>query len=136
MVRLISRNRRHSPNMAKKEDAVWTRVERFCELPQGFSFSDNDNPFRGMKFGSSRTGWLVLESNVLKSVDAGATWRYVNAGLPLGGVPVRLFALGDSHCWISCRHRTSLKEGRIPTLVTEDGGKHWNLSGAQCRAGQ
>lgn len=66
---------------------------------------------------SSAIVYALYGAGLLKSTDGGATWRAMNAGLPLGGVSPLLFDPLDSH-------RLYASAGQL--FTSTDGGANWN----------
>ena len=106
------------------------RVDRYCDLPNGATLDGRVTRFESLNFGSRRVGYAVLGFFLLKTVDGGETWRYIDVNAPAGFAPRRVFSLGGMRSWVACASTAGSRSGAIPVLVTEDGGKRWDVGWA------
>ena len=106
------------------------RVDRYCDLPSGVTLDGRLLRFESLSFGSRRVGYAVLGFYLLKTVDGGETWCCVRSVAPQGFAPRKVFSLGGMRCWVVCASTIGAPLGAIPVLVTEDGGKRWDIAWA------
>jgi photosystem II stability/assembly factor-like uncharacterized protein len=114
------------------------RVHSYCDLPNGATLDGRVTRFESLNFGSKRVGYTVLGFFLLKTVDGGETWRYIDVNAPAGFAPRQVFSLGGMRSWVACASTAGSRPGAIPVLVTEDGGKRWEVGWAghqNCRYG-
>lgn len=106
------------------------RVDRYCDLPDAVQLDGRVWRFQSLSFGSTRVGFTALGSLLLKTVDGGETWRYLGRLAPSGFGASEISSLGPMRAWVACTSTAGARPGRIPVLVTEDGGKHWDTAWA------